>query len=86
MENFLYRQVLAKTKYLSCITVRKSILKRNIVTFRTAVGIRGKDGVVFGVEKLITSKLYESGDNKRILNVDRHVGAVSLLVLTFWSC
>ncbi|BFZ06862.1 hypothetical protein BsWGS_09901 [Bradybaena similaris] len=41
----------------------------------TAVGIRGKDGVVFGVEKLITSKLYEEGDNKRILNVDRHVGA-----------
>jgi 20S proteasome subunit alpha 7 len=41
----------------------------------TAVGIRGKDGVVFGVEKLITSKLYESGDNKRILNVDKHVGA-----------
>lgn len=41
----------------------------------TAIGIRGKDGVVFGVEKLITSKLYESGDNKRILNVDRHVGA-----------
>lgn len=45
---------------------------------RTAVGIRGKDGVVFGVEKLITSKLYEEGDNKRILNVDRHVGAVRI--------
>lgn len=40
----------------------------------TAIGIRGKDGVVFGVEKLITSKLYEKGDNKRILNVDKHVG------------
>ncbi|XP_059173137.1 proteasome subunit alpha type-3-like [Physella acuta] len=42
---------------------------------RTAIGIRGKDGVVFGVEKLITSKLYEKGDNKRILNIDRHIGA-----------
>jgi len=41
----------------------------------TAVGIRGKDGIVLGVEKLVTSKLFESGDNKRILNVDRHVGA-----------
>lgn len=41
----------------------------------TAVGVRGKDGVVFAVEKLITSKLYEKGDNKRILNVDRHIGA-----------
>lgn len=40
----------------------------------TAVGIRGKDGIVFGVEKLVTSKLYESGANKRIFNIDRHIG------------
>ncbi|XP_021429624.2 proteasome subunit alpha type-3 [Oncorhynchus mykiss] len=40
----------------------------------TAIGIRCKDGVVFGVEKLILSKLYEQGSNKRIFNVDRHVG------------
>ena len=42
----------------------------------TAIAIRGKDGVVFGVEKLVTSKLYEKGANKRIFNVDRHVGMV----------
>ncbi|XP_041352670.1 proteasome subunit alpha type-3-like [Gigantopelta aegis] len=41
----------------------------------TAIGIRGKDGVVFGVEKLVTSKLYEAGTNKRIFNIDRHIGA-----------
>eukprot|EP00105_Crassostrea_gigas_P025528 XP_011446139.1 PREDICTED: proteasome subunit alpha type-3 [Crassostrea gigas] len=40
----------------------------------TAVGIRGKDGVVFGVEKLVTSKLYEAGANKRLFNIDRHIG------------
>uniref|UniRef100_A0A8C2DXW0 Proteasome subunit alpha type n=1 Tax=Cyprinus carpio TaxID=7962 RepID=A0A8C2DXW0_CYPCA len=40
----------------------------------TAIGIRCKDGVVFGVEKLILSKLYEQGSNKRIFNIDRHVG------------
>ncbi|MGH0151465.1 UNVERIFIED_CONTAM: hypothetical protein FKN15_045633 [Acipenser sinensis] len=40
----------------------------------TAVGIRCKDGVVFGVEKLVLSKLYEQGSNKRIFNIDRHVG------------
>ncbi|XP_062905655.1 proteasome subunit alpha type-3 [Mobula hypostoma] len=40
----------------------------------TAIGIRCKDGVVFGVEKLILSKLYEQGANKRIFNIDRHVG------------
>ena len=47
----------------------------------TAVALRGKDGVVFAVEKIVQSKLYESDANKRIFNVDRHVGvAVSGLV------
>ncbi|CAI9736998.1 proteasome subunit alpha type-3-like [Octopus vulgaris] len=41
----------------------------------TAIGIRGKDGVVFGVEKLVRSKLYEVGANKRIFNIDTHIGA-----------
>uniref|UniRef100_A0AAX7T9E4 Proteasome subunit alpha type-3 n=1 Tax=Astatotilapia calliptera TaxID=8154 RepID=A0AAX7T9E4_ASTCA len=40
----------------------------------TAIGIRCKDGVVFGVEKLVLSKLYEEGSNKRIFNIDRHIG------------
>jgi len=40
----------------------------------TAVGIRCKDGVVFGVEKLVTSKLYEAGANKRIFYIDKHIG------------
>ncbi|XP_050406866.1 proteasome subunit alpha type-3 [Patella vulgata] len=43
----------------------------------TAIGIRGKDGVVFGVEKLVTSKLYEVGANKRLFNIDRHIGAAT---------
>ena len=30
----------------------------------TAVGIRGKDGVVFAVEKIVTSKLYEKVNNQ----------------------
>lgn len=41
------------------------------------IAIRGKDGVVFGVEKLVTSKLHMPGSNKRILTVDRHIGIVS---------
>jgi len=40
----------------------------------TAVAIRCKDGIVFGVEKLVTSKLYEPGTGKRIFSIDRHVG------------
>lgn len=32
--------------------------------------------MVFAVEKLVTSKLYEAGANKRIFNIDKHVGMV----------
>lgn len=50
-------------------------------SLRTVIGLRGKDGVVFAVEKLVTSKLYEPGANKRIFNVDQHIGmAVSGLI------
>lgn len=40
----------------------------------TAIGLRGKDCVVFAVEKLVPSRLYEPGANKRIFTIDRHVG------------
>ena len=40
------------------------------------MAIRGKDGVVFGVEKLVTSKLHESSSNQRIFTVDKHIGVV----------
>ena len=44
--------------------------------FSTAIAVKGKDGVVFGVEKLIVSKLHEPTANRRIFNVDHHVGMV----------
>jgi len=40
----------------------------------TAVALLGRDGVVFAVEKLVTSKLYEPGTNRRLFSVDRHIG------------
>jgi hypothetical protein len=43
------------------------------------IGLRGKDGVVFAVEKLVTSKLYEPGANRRIFNIDKNTGMVSVL-------
>jgi len=43
----------------------------------TAIGLRGTNGVVFAVEKIVTSKLYEVGANRRIFNVDSHVGAAA---------
>ena len=41
--------------------------------------MRCKDGVVFAVEKLVQSKLYEPGANKRYFTIDRHIGMVSVL-------
>ncbi|XP_077495552.1 proteasome subunit alpha type-3-like [Amblyomma americanum] len=41
----------------------------------TAVALRGRDGVVFAVEKLVTSELYEPEANRRIFTIDDHVGA-----------
>ncbi|KAJ9088361.1 putative proteasome subunit alpha type-7 [Entomophthora muscae] len=43
----------------------------------TIIGIRFKDGVVLGVEKLVQSKLLVPGSNRSILSVDEHVGLVS---------
>lgn len=46
--------------------------------FRTAIGIRCKDGVVLAQEKLVTSKLVNPGYNRRIVAVEKHVGMVYL--------
>nr|WCZ58667.1 proteasome subunit alpha type-3 [Seculamonas ecuadoriensis] len=40
----------------------------------TVVGLRCKDGVVLGVEKFVISKMIVEGSNRRVFNVDRHVG------------
>lgn len=48
----------------------------------TAVAIRGKDGVVFAVEKIVTSKLYEKGANRRIFNIDTHIGMAAAGLVT----
>jgi 20S proteasome alpha/beta subunit len=43
---------------------------------RTCVGLRCKDGVVLGVEKLVESKLLVKQSNKRLATADLHVGVV----------
>jgi len=48
----------------------------------TCLGIRGKDGVVFACEKIVTSKLYEAGANRRITNIDTHVGMAAAGLVT----
>jgi len=40
----------------------------------TAIALRGKDSVVFATEKLVTSKLYEPGVNRRLFSIDKHIG------------
>jgi len=48
----------------------------------TAIGIKCKDGIVFAVEKLITSKLHEDDSNQRVFNVDKHIGMAVAGLLT----
>ncbi|KAJ6848643.1 proteasome subunit alpha type-3 [Iris pallida] len=40
----------------------------------TVIGIKCKDGIVMGVEKLITSKMMLPGSNRRIHSIHRHSG------------
>ncbi|GMH34431.1 hypothetical protein BSKO_02265 [Bryopsis sp. KO-2023] len=41
----------------------------------TMIGVKCRDGVVLGLEKLVPSKLLVPGSNKRIYHVDKHIGA-----------
>ncbi|PHT63475.1 Proteasome subunit alpha type-3 [Capsicum annuum] len=49
----------------------------------TVVGIKCKDGIVLGVEKLIASKMMLPGSNRRIHSVHRHSGMGHPGVLTW---
>jgi len=44
---------------------------------RTVIGIKCKDGVVLGVEKILHSRLLKKHVNRRIMTVDLHAGFVS---------
>ncbi|KAJ8677476.1 hypothetical protein QAD02_013263 [Eretmocerus hayati] len=48
---------------------------------RTVIALRGENCVVFAVEKLIASKLYEPYSNRRTYSIDQNIGiAVSGLI------
>lgn len=41
----------------------------------TAVGVKCKDGIILGVEKLLMMKMLVEGSARRIQSIDQHVGA-----------
>eukprot|EP01128_Nolandella_sp_AFSM9_P000310 TRINITY_DN10479_c0_g1_i1.p1 TRINITY_DN10479_c0_g1~~TRINITY_DN10479_c0_g1_i1.p1 ORF type:complete len:270 (-),score=48.88 TRINITY_DN10479_c0_g1_i1:170-940(-) len=43
----------------------------------TAIALKTKDGVVFAVEKIYTSKMLEPTSNTRIQTIDKHLGMVA---------
>lgn len=43
----------------------------------TIIGLRGKNGVVLAVEKIVRSPLYEESSGARIYSIDKHIGIVS---------
>lgn len=40
----------------------------------TLIGLRGKNGVVLAVEKIVRSSLYEDDAGARIYSIDKHIG------------
>ena len=44
--------------------------------FSTTIGLKCKDGVVLGMEKVLHSKLLKRGANRRIMSADLHIGIV----------
>ena len=48
----------------------------------TLIGLRGKNGVVLAVEKIVRSSLYEDDAGARIYSIDKHIGIVSSCI--FW--
>lgn len=45
----------------------------------TVIGLRGKNGVVLAVEKIVRSPLYEEDSGARIYTIDKHIGIVSTI-------
>jgi 20S proteasome subunit alpha 7 len=47
-----------------------------LIEWQCSVGValRVKDGIIFGVEKLTIAKMMIPSSNKRIFNIDTHVG------------
>lgn len=48
----------------------------------TVIGLRGKNGVVLAVEKIVRSPLYDEDAGGRIYSIDKHIGIVSV---KFWK-
>lgn len=47
------------------------------LSYSTALGVRCKDGVILGVEKLLIAKMLVPGDGRRIQAIDTHIGAAT---------
>ena len=58
---FIYLWYISQSIYLF---IKIEYAEKAVENSGTAIGIRGKDGVVFAVEKIVTSKLYEKGANR----------------------
>lgn len=59
----------------------ETVLGSDLLTDRTAIGLRVRNGVVLAVEKVVQSKLLVPAANRRIQTVDRHIGIVRPLLL-----
>lgn len=60
--------------------------KYHFLYFSTVIGITAKDGVILAVEKLIDSNLFEAEANRRIFQIDIHIGMVNVFSLLLAAC
>lgn len=58
--------------------------QKAVETAGTSIGVRCSDGIIIGVEKLVTSKLLVEGSGNRIKAVDDHIGVVCVVCVS--SC
>ena len=72
----MYHRLICKKNWYRYRSSVHLCLLRYFSMIRTAVGLVCKDGVVLAVEKIVTSKLYEPGTNKRLFTIDTHAGLV----------
>lgn len=69
------RQLKAAGTQNVCVPIRR-LSSNLLIGFRTTIGLKCKDGVVLGMEKVLQSKLLKRGTNRRIMTVDLHIGIV----------
>lgn len=60
---------------------QRNLLDKSWLTpFSTILGVRCKNGIVLGTEKIVVNKMLIPGTDKRIFSISPQIGSVKFLV------